>query len=51
MNFSILLKLLPLMGDIQKMLQTIERLENDPDLKAAIATAEKVAAILQEKVE
>jgi len=46
MNFDTLFKLLPLMPDIQKMLAVIERFENDPDVKAAIVTAQKVAAIL-----
>jgi hypothetical protein len=49
MNIETFLKLLPLLPEIKQMLATIERLEADADLKAAIATAEKVAAILTEK--
>lgn len=51
MNLSMIIKLLPLAGPIQKMLEVLERLENDPEVKAAIATAEEVAKVLQEKAE
>lgn len=46
MNFDSIIRLLPLMPQIQEMLATIERLEADPDVKAAIATAEAVAKVL-----
>lgn len=36
----------PLMPDIAKMIATVQRLEADADVKAAIATAEKLAQIL-----
>ena len=62
MNFADFFKLVPLMGDIQKMIATVEKymnnpevmkainlikqIETDPDVKAAIATAEAVAKTL-----
>lgn len=46
MNWSALAQLAPLVPDIEAMLATFKRLENDPDVKHAIATAEKVGAIL-----
>lgn len=49
MNLSIIVKLIPLAGPIQQMLELIQRLENDPEVKAAIATAEEVAKILQQE--
>lgn len=39
-------KLLPLAQRIQKAIATIERIENDPDVKDALALAEEVAAIV-----
>lgn len=46
MNWAALAQLAPLVPDIEAMLATFRRLENDPDVKHAIATAEKVGAIL-----
>ena len=62
MNFADFFKLVPLMGDIQKMIATVEKymndpevmkainlikeIETDPNVKAAIATAEAVAKTL-----
>ena len=37
MNLSMIIKLLPLAGPIQKMLEVLERLENDPEVKAAFS--------------
>jgi hypothetical protein len=49
MNFATIAKLIPLAGPIKNMLDVLERLENDPEVKAAIATAEEVAKILQQE--
>ena len=49
MNLTVLMKLIPLAGPIKNMLDVLERLENDPEVKAAIATAEEVAKILQQE--
>lgn len=65
MNFTDFFKLVPLMGDIQKMIATVEKymnnpevmkainlikqIETDPDVKAAIATAEAVAKTLTQQ--
>ena len=49
MNLEIIIKLVPLAGPIQQMLEVLTRLENDPEVKAAIATAEEVAKILQQE--
>ena len=46
MVFEIMPKLLPLMSRIEKAIQTVQRLEADPDVKDALAVAEEVAAIL-----
>lgn len=46
MNFGIAFQLLPEAENIQKALATIQRLEADPDVKAAIETFERVAKIL-----
>lgn len=62
MNFSDFFKLVPLMSDIQKMVATAQKyqndpetvkaiallakIESDPEVKAALATAEAVAKIL-----
>jgi hypothetical protein len=62
MNISDMFKLMPLMDDIKKAVVTIERymadpevvaavglvqkLESDPDVKDALATATKVAKVL-----
>jgi len=65
MNFTDFFKLVPLMGDIQKMIATVEKymnnpevmkainlikqIETDPDVKTAIATAEAVAKTLTQQ--
>ena len=65
MNFTDFFKLVPLMGDIQKMIATVEKymnnpevmkainlikqIETDPDVRAAIATAEAVAKTLTQQ--
>jgi hypothetical protein len=46
LDFSALIKLAPLMPRLEKAFQTVSRIENDPDVKDAIAVGEEALAIL-----
>lgn len=47
--FRIAPQLLPLVPELIKALATIEKLMDDPDIKEAIQTLEKVATIFNQK--
>lgn len=46
--FTLIPKLLPLLPQIASGLKTVERVMNDPDIKAAIRTFEQVIDILKQ---
>jgi hypothetical protein len=52
MNFADFLtlapKLLPLVPEIEKAIATAQKIQNDPDVKAMLATAAQIAQILQQ---
>ncbi len=53
MNFELLFslapKILPLMPEIEKAIATAQRVMADADVKAALATAEKISKIIDEE--
>ena len=44
--FAVMPKLMPLMPRAQKAMETLQRLEADPDVKDAIAVAHEIATVL-----
>jgi len=46
MTLEQIIKLAPLMTDIEEAITTVQRVAADPDVRAALATAEKVYAVL-----